>query len=187
MGPVWSIPLEHGRVEVPSSIEGVRAGLEPEKAAEFDAAVARTSAKHLVYAVLDWALPPVAGAVDGPVVRRLRAGDFAGVVDGDGKPVAPSHPPLDEAAGESAPTVYSAGFPVGSKTFPATIEDIRAALEEDRRAEFEAEIARTPGHELVYALLRWATPPEDLLAEDALIAELKAEEARLAARGEVGR
>ncbi|MFI1829093.1 hypothetical protein ACH41E_21965 [Streptomyces sp. NPDC020412] len=185
MEPVWSIPLEQGRVEVPSSMGGVRSGLGPERAAEFDAAVARTSAKYLVYAVLDWALPPVAGDADEPTVRRLRAGDFAGVVDGDGRPVAPSHPPLDEAAGESAPTVYSAGFPVGSKTFPATIEGVRAVLEEGRRGEFEAEIARTPGHELVYALLRWATPPEDLLTEDALITELKAEEARLTARGEV--
>ncbi|MER7045818.1 hypothetical protein [Streptomyces jumonjinensis] len=139
-----------------------------------------------MYVVLDWALPPVAGAADVPVVRRLKGGDFTGVVDGDGNPVAPSHPPLDETAGESAPTVYSAGFPVGSKTFPATIESIRAVLEEGRRAEFEAEIARTPGHELIYALLRWATPPEELLAEDALIADLKAEEARLTARPEVG-
>ncbi|WP_190121433.1 hypothetical protein [Streptomyces inusitatus] len=159
---------------MPSSIGGVRAELEPEKAAEFDAVVARTPAKHLVYVILDWTLPPGAAESDATTVGRLRSGDFSGVRDGDGKPVAPTHPPLDEVEGETAPTVWSTGFPVGAKTFPATIEGIRQALDEDRRAEFEAEISRTPGHELTYAALRWGYPPEDLAEEDALVAELRA-------------
>ncbi|MFD8937660.1 hypothetical protein ACFV0R_20800 [Streptomyces sp. NPDC059578] len=161
-------------MEVPSSIGGVRATLAPERAAEFDAVVARTPAKHLVYVILDWALPPGAAESDTATVRRLRSGDFSGVRDGDGTPVAPTHPPLNEAAGEIAPTVWSTGYPVGSKTFPATIDGIREALDEGRRAEFEAEIVLTPGHELTYAVLRWGYPPEDLAEEDALVAELRA-------------
>ncbi|MFI1825143.1 hypothetical protein ACH41E_01645 [Streptomyces sp. NPDC020412] len=152
----------------------MRETLKPERAAEFDAVVARTPAKHLVYVILDWALPPDAEESDAATVGRLRSGDFSGVRDGGGEPVAPTHPPLDEAEGEVAPAVWSTGFPMGSKTFPATIEGIRDALDEDRRAEFDVEIVRTPGHELTYAALRWGYPPDDLAEEDALIAELRA-------------
>ncbi|MFE3017735.1 hypothetical protein [Streptomyces sp. NPDC059256] len=186
-GPVWSIPLAGGRVEVPSSIEGVRAVVESGRLAEFDAEIARTPAKHLVYVILGWALPAGAEDTDPEVVGRLRSGDFTGVLDGDGEPVTPTHPPLDEAAGEVAPPVWSTGFPVGSKTFPATIEGIRAVLDDDKTAEFEAEIAGTPGHELTYTALRWGYPPEDLAEEDALIAELKAAEDAIAgSRGAEG-
>ncbi|QDY76956.1 hypothetical protein [Streptomyces qinzhouensis] len=161
-------------MEVPSSIAGVRAALEPDRAAEFDAVVARTPAKHLVYVILDWTLPRGAEKSDAVTVGRLRGGDFSGVRDGDGNPVTPTHPPLDETQEEPAPAVWSTGFPIGSKTFPATIDGIRGALDQDRRAEFEAEITRTPGHELTYAALRWGYPPEDLAEEDALVAELRA-------------
>ncbi|OKH91345.1 hypothetical protein AB852_30900 [Streptomyces uncialis] len=82
--------------------------------------------------------------------------------------------------------MWSTGFPVGSKTFPATIEGIRAALDTERLPEFEAEITGTPGHELTYAALRWGYPPEELAEEDALIADLKAAEKRSSDQGAEG-
>ncbi|MFI6524385.1 hypothetical protein [Streptomyces uncialis] len=185
-GPVWSVPLDGGRIEIPSSIEGVRAALEARGLAEFDAEIARTPAKHLVYVILGWALPPDAEEADPEAVGRLKSGDFSGVLDENGEVVAPTHPPLDEAAGEVAPAVWSTGFPVGSKTFPATIEGIRAALDTERLPEFEAEITGTPGHELTYAALRWGYPPEELAEEDALIADLKAAEKRSSDQGAEG-
>lgn len=106
---MWSIPLAQARVEVPSSVGGVRAALEPERAAEFDSVVAGTPAKHLVYVILDWALPPGAEEPDAVTVGRLRGGDLSGVRDGDGNPVAPTHPPLDEAEAEVAPTASGRG------------------------------------------------------------------------------
>ncbi|MCS0636849.1 hypothetical protein NX801_14510 [Streptomyces sp. LP05-1] len=159
-------------MEIPSSTGGVRAVLDGGKRAEFEAEVARTPAKHLVYVILDWALPAGGEAVETAVVERLRSGDFTGVLDENGEPVAPTHPPLE--VGEVAPTVWSMGVPAGSKTFPATIEGIRGVLDGERLVEFEAEIARTPGHELTCAALRWGYPPEELAGEDALVAELKA-------------
>ncbi|WP_405645350.1 hypothetical protein [Streptomyces uncialis] len=185
-GPVWSVPLDGGRIEIPSSIEGVRAALEARGLAEFDAEIARTPAKHLVYVILGWALPPDAEEADPEAVGRLKSGDFSGVLDENGEAVAPTHPPLDEAAGEVAPSVWSTGFPVGSKTFPATIEGIRAALDTERLPEFEAEITGTPGHELTYAALRWGYPPEELAEEDALIADLKTAEKRSSDQGAEG-
>ncbi|MFI1890315.1 hypothetical protein [Streptomyces jumonjinensis] len=159
---------------MPSSIEGVRTGLDAEKRREFEAEIARTPAKHLVYVILDWAVPSEVSAQDAAVIERLKAGDFVGVLDEDGKSVSPTHPPLDAAADETAPTVWSMGVPVGSKTFPATIDGIRGVLDGEKLAEFEAEIAWTPGHELTYAALRWGYPPEELAEEDALVARLKA-------------
>ncbi|WP_187337563.1 MULTISPECIES: hypothetical protein [unclassified Streptomyces] len=185
-GPVWSVPLDGGRIEIPSSIEGVRAALDARELAEFEAEIARTPAKHLVYVILGWALPPDAEKVNPDAVGRLQSGDFSGVLDENGEAVTPTHPPLDEAAGEVAPSVWSTGFPLGSKTFPATIGGIRAVLDTERLAEFEAEIAGTPGHELTYAALRWGYPPEELAEEDALIADLKAAEERSAHRGGAG-
>ncbi|MFI2210243.1 hypothetical protein [Streptomyces sp. NPDC020141] len=174
-GPVWSIPLAGRRVEIPSSLGGVRAGLAAERAAEFDAEAVRTPGASLVYVILDWALPEGAAREDPEAVERLRAGDFRGVVDGNGEPVSPTNPPRDPLTGEPPSPMYRSGFPIGSVTFPATIEGIRAVLDEERRAEFEEEIARTPGHELTYATVRWGYPPEELAAEDALIAQVKAE------------
>ncbi|MEU0685979.1 hypothetical protein [Streptomyces uncialis] len=185
-GPVWSVPLDGGRIEIPSSIEGVRAALEARELAEFDAEIARTPAKHLVYVILGWALPSEAEERNPEAVGRLKSGDFTGVLDENGAAVTPTHPPLDEAAGEVAPSVWSTGFPVGSKTFPATIEGIRTALDTGRLAEFEAEIAGTPGHELTYTALRWGYPPEELAEEDALIADLKAAEKRSSDQGAEG-
>ncbi|MER7049313.1 hypothetical protein [Streptomyces jumonjinensis] len=53
-------------------------------------------------------------------------------------------------------TVYIDGQPV---RIPATIETVRAALVPERRAEFDAEIARTPGLQLAQVLAMWALPP----------------------------
>ncbi|MFI5620997.1 hypothetical protein [Streptomyces sp. NPDC051567] len=171
-------------MEIPSSVGGVRATLDGEALAEFEAELARTPAKLLVYVILAGALPPGAESADGVTVARLRGGDFTGVLDEDGKPVSPTHPPL--AAGEVASPVWFMGFSIGSKTFPATLDGVRAVLDTGKLAEFEADIAATPGHELVYAALRWGYPPEDLAEEDALIAELKAAEKRAADNGAEG-
>ncbi|GGZ15221.1 hypothetical protein GCM10010387_04400 [Streptomyces inusitatus] len=173
--PVWSVPLAGRRIEIPSSLRGVRAALEEARAAEFDAEAMRTPGASLVYTVLDWALPGWAAAEDPAAVARLRAGDFTGVLDGDGRPVAPSHPPRDPVTGERPSATYKTGFPVGSVTFPATIEGIRAELRGERLAEFERDIVGVPAQELVYATLRWGYPPERLAEEDALIDRLKAE------------
>lgn len=47
-GPVWSLPLAWGQVEVPAGIGGVRAVLDEGRVAEFEAEIARTPAVDLV-------------------------------------------------------------------------------------------------------------------------------------------
>ncbi|MFJ7420555.1 hypothetical protein ACIQXD_18385 [Streptomyces uncialis] len=174
-GPVWSLPLAWGQVEVPASIGGVRAVLDEGRVAEFEAEIARTPAVDLVYAVLAWALPARAFTEDPATVARLRAGDFTGVLDGDGEPVTPTHPPHDDTTGASRSPVFRTGFPLGSVTHPATIQGIRAVLDSERLAGFEAETARTPAQDLVYVALRWGYPPEEKAADDAEIEQVKAE------------
>ncbi|MFE7129580.1 hypothetical protein ACFVIM_01840 [Streptomyces sp. NPDC057638] len=174
-GPVWSLPLAWGRVEVPASIGGVRARLDEGRAAAFDAEIARTPAVDLVYAVLAWTLPARAATEDPATVARLKAGDFTGVRDGDGDPVTPTHPPHDATSGTPRSSVFRTGFPVGSVTHPATIEGIRAVLDGERLAAFETETAQAPAQDLVYVALRWGYPPEARAEDDRAIEQVKAE------------
>ncbi|MCH0539807.1 hypothetical protein I3F58_09565 [Streptomyces sp. MUM 203J] len=54
---------------------------------------------------------------------------------------------------------------------PGTIAAIRAALDESRAEEFDAEIPHVPVAELPLALARWALATTDADAEDAALFE----------------
>lgn len=159
-GPVWSIPLAGGRVEIPSSIDSIRAHLTGKRLAAFDAAVADTPAKHLLYVLLDHSLPADAEDLDPATVARLRSGDFTGVLDDDGAPVIPSDPPPVD--GELVPSVWTVDEYDGEPPteFPSTIAGIRNGLAGEGLAEFAQEIGRTAAHHLALELFRWSYPAE---------------------------
>jgi hypothetical protein len=60
-------------------------------------------------------------------------------------------------------TTYVHGEPV---ELPATIDGVRAALPEDERREFDAEIGRTPAPALQQVLGRWAIRTHREAAEE---------------------
>ncbi|GAA2265947.1 hypothetical protein GCM10010232_67770 [Streptomyces amakusaensis] len=68
-------------------------------------------------------------------------------------------------------TTRIGGEPVG---LPMTIESVRAALPEEERAEFTAQIESTPGPQLAQVLATWALPAPAWEQIEADIARLKA-------------
>lgn len=79
----WTTVIGGEPVEIPATIEGIRATLSPAQAEAFDGEIARTPAQDLHRVLARWALPPEAEAEDDAVVARLRAGDFSGCVPQD--------------------------------------------------------------------------------------------------------
>ncbi|MFI1868850.1 hypothetical protein [Streptomyces jumonjinensis] len=175
-GAVWSIPLAGRRAEIPATIDGVRALLTGQRLDGFDAAVADTPAKHIRYVPLEHALPADAASADPAAAARLRAGDFAGVLDHDGSPVTPFDP--SPAEGEQAARVWRVDEYDGTvpTEFPATVAGIRAALQGQRRAEFVREIGRTAGQDLPVVLFRWSYPAEQRAKDEAASDRLAAED-----------
>ncbi|MFI1386654.1 hypothetical protein [Embleya sp. NPDC020886] len=57
---------------------------------------------------------------------------------------------------------------------PGTIGGIRAALPEDRRADFDRAIAEAPLTEVPLVAARWGLPPEAIAEDDALVDQLRA-------------
>ncbi|MGW1974253.1 hypothetical protein [Streptomyces sp. NPDC001889] len=79
----WTTLIGGKLVEVPATIEGIRATLSPERAAEFDQVVARTHASKLPQVLADWALPEEALAEEDEVIARLKAGDHSDSIPQD--------------------------------------------------------------------------------------------------------
>ncbi|MFJ4774003.1 hypothetical protein ACIP88_33665 [Streptomyces uncialis] len=175
-GPVWSVLLAGERVEIPASIDGVRARLDGQRLAAFDAAVDRTPAKHLVYVLLEHALAAGAESTDPAAVARLRSGDFSGVLDQDNDAVTVTDSP--PAEGEFVPLVWTVDEYNGEPPaeFPATIAGIRRALAGEKLAEFAQEIGRTAGQDLVITLFRWSYPAEQQARDTAAFDRLAAQD-----------
>ncbi|MCM2394404.1 hypothetical protein [Streptomyces albipurpureus] len=79
----WTTVIGGELVEIPATIEGIRATLSPERAAEFDLVIAHTHAAKLPQVLADWALPPEALAEEDEVIARLKAGDHSGSIPQD--------------------------------------------------------------------------------------------------------
>lgn len=76
----WTTTIDGQPVEIPATIDGIRAVL-PEKDLEaYDAEIRQTPAQDLHRVLARWALPPEAEAEDDDLVARLKAGDFTGCV-----------------------------------------------------------------------------------------------------------
>ncbi|MFJ4774266.1 hypothetical protein ACIP88_35025 [Streptomyces uncialis] len=82
-GATWTTVIGGELVEIPATLEGVRATLSPERAEEFDLVIARTHAARLPQVLADWALPPEALAEEDEVIARLKAGDHSGSIPQD--------------------------------------------------------------------------------------------------------
>ncbi|MGW6744867.1 hypothetical protein ACWGDX_29720 [Streptomyces sp. NPDC055025] len=76
----WTTLIGGESVEIPATIDGVRAALadEPERLAGFEAEIGRTPASELPRTLAAWALPPEAWAEIDAQFDRLAAGDFSG-------------------------------------------------------------------------------------------------------------
>ncbi|GAA2254007.1 hypothetical protein GCM10010232_48650 [Streptomyces amakusaensis] len=166
--PFWSLPLAGGSVRVPSAPAGIRARLSPEGLSAFEDRLARTPGQHLVFVVLEAAVPPAARQQDPDTVARLLDGDFTGVTDETGEQV---H--LPDIEGDS-PVWFIPYTGQGTVEVPATIAGVHARLEGDRRAEFDAEVASTPAHLLHFTILQYATPDAVTAETDAVVAQLRA-------------
>ncbi|MDJ0375634.1 hypothetical protein QMK19_40175 [Streptomyces sp. H10-C2] len=79
----WTTHIRGERVEIPATIEGIRATLDAANRAAFDTEIAHTPAQDLHRVLARWALPDAAESADEDVVARLRAGDFSGCVRQD--------------------------------------------------------------------------------------------------------
>ncbi|MFH9871598.1 hypothetical protein ACH4NT_36675 [Streptomyces lydicus] len=78
----WTTHIDGQLVEIPATIEGIRAVL-VEAGADveaYDAEVRQTPAQDLHRVLARWALPEEAAAEDDAIVAQLRAGDFSGCV-----------------------------------------------------------------------------------------------------------
>ncbi|MDT0308468.1 hypothetical protein RM780_16090 [Streptomyces sp. DSM 44917] len=74
-------------IEVPATIDGIRATLSEDEADAFDREVGRTPATRLPLVLTRWALLHTgAREEDDEVVARLRRGDFSGCVPGEDLP-----------------------------------------------------------------------------------------------------
>ncbi|KUL46025.1 hypothetical protein ADL22_10930 [Streptomyces sp. NRRL F-4489] len=81
---VWKTVIDGELVEVPATMDGIRAALPEKDRAAFDAEVRRTPAQDLHRVLARWALPAAAENEDEAIVARLRDGDFTGCVPQDG-------------------------------------------------------------------------------------------------------
>ncbi|MCM2424289.1 hypothetical protein [Streptomyces sp. RKAG293] len=79
----WTTHIRGERVEIPATIEGIRATLPAADVDAFDAEIAHTPAQDLHRVLARWALPAAAIAEDDDALARLRAGDFSGCVSQD--------------------------------------------------------------------------------------------------------
>ncbi|MFI5617616.1 hypothetical protein [Streptomyces sp. NPDC051567] len=75
---VWTTSVGGEPVQVPATIEGVRATLTEERAAAFEAEIRRTPAFRLARTPTAWALPPQAWAEIDADTERVAAGDLSG-------------------------------------------------------------------------------------------------------------
>lgn len=60
--------------------------------------------------------------------------------------------------------------------FPGTIDDIRASLPAEQRAEFDREIGAAPIMDVPLIAFRWSYPPEAREEDDEIVARIKAGE-----------
>ncbi|MER6913895.1 hypothetical protein ABT354_19670 [Streptomyces sp. NPDC000594] len=165
--PFWSLPLAGGPVRVPPTPDGVRARLSPDERTAFEDRLARTPGQHLVFVVLDAAVPPAARQQDPDTLARLLGGDFTGVTDETGQQV---H--LPDIEGDS-PVWFIPYTGQGTVEIPATIAGVHARLDDGRRAEFDTEVGATPAHLLHFTILQYATPDEVTAETDAVVAQLR--------------
>ncbi|UCM88996.1 hypothetical protein [Streptomyces marincola] len=82
VGPVWRTWLDGEEIELPASINGIRAALPPERREQFDEAVGAAAAGDLELLLGHWAQEtrPDLRAAQEAVFRRLEAGDSTGFV-----------------------------------------------------------------------------------------------------------
>lgn len=81
----WTTYIDGEPVQVPATIEGIRATLDEADRTVFDAQIGRTPAQDLHQVLARWALPAEAENEDDAAVARLKAGDFTGCVLQDGQ------------------------------------------------------------------------------------------------------
>jgi hypothetical protein len=81
-GATWATYVDGERVELPATIDGIRAALPAHQRSEFDAEVGSTPASELPRVLGHWALRthPEALAEVEAEFARLEAGDYSGVV-----------------------------------------------------------------------------------------------------------
>ncbi|MGW6457206.1 hypothetical protein ACWF94_15020 [Streptomyces sp. NPDC055078] len=80
----WTTRIGGEFVEIPATINGVRAALPESERAAFDAEVGSTPAGQLQLVLANWSLSTTpAEDEDEAVVARLRIGDFSGCVPQD--------------------------------------------------------------------------------------------------------
>lgn len=79
----WRTHIDGREVEIPATIEGIRAIVPEGDVEKYDAQVRHTPAQDLHKVLARWALPQEAADEDDAVVARLRSGDFSGCVPQD--------------------------------------------------------------------------------------------------------
>ncbi|TLQ39009.1 hypothetical protein [Streptomyces marianii] len=79
----WTTHIRGERVEIPATIEGIRAVLDEADVEAFDAEVESTPAQDLHRVLARWALPAEATQEDDELLARLKAGDFSGCIPQD--------------------------------------------------------------------------------------------------------
>ncbi|MFE7129989.1 hypothetical protein ACFVIM_03945 [Streptomyces sp. NPDC057638] len=138
-------------IELPSTIEDIRAALPPVRREEFEEAL-KLFLGH-------WALetrPDIRDA-DDATFKRLESGDFSGFTTADPEPL----------------MMYMTGGPV---PMPSTIQEVREALPAEKRDAFTEAMEGAPAGELTTLLMRWvlAIPTEHDADEDALARRIAA-------------
>ncbi|MGK5545710.1 DUF721 domain-containing protein [Streptomyces sp. URMC 127] len=81
----WTTHIGGELVEIPATIDGIRAALPEDQQPAFDAEIGSTPADQLQLVLASWSLSatPAAGEEDDAIIARLRAGDFIGCVPQD--------------------------------------------------------------------------------------------------------
>ncbi|MFF6976028.1 hypothetical protein GTW66_13970 [Streptomyces sp. SID5473] len=74
----WNAFVDGEPVEVPATIAGIRAQLDPDRQAEFDEVISATPAQDLHRVLALWALPDAAWTQINQDFERLEAGDHTG-------------------------------------------------------------------------------------------------------------
>ncbi|MER7046400.1 hypothetical protein [Streptomyces jumonjinensis] len=76
-------------VTLPGTLGEIRAGLTDQERSVFEAEIDAAALEDLPRVAARWALPAGARQADEELFGRLTAGDYSGVVNGDGQPVGP--------------------------------------------------------------------------------------------------
>ncbi|MEV0261475.1 hypothetical protein AB0I49_09030 [Streptomyces sp. NPDC050617] len=79
----WTTRVGGQPMEIPATIEGIRATLGTADAEAYDAEIGRTPAQDLHRVLARWALPAEAEEEDDAIVARLKTGDFSGCTSQD--------------------------------------------------------------------------------------------------------